>query len=296
MTRGPSIRQLTRISDDRKSPRGARRLTGALLAGFACLALGVAAQAQGPDVAAKKLQRAGFDQNLGAQIPLDLTFLDESGRPVKLAEYFNGERPVILTLNYYACPMLCTLILNGVVDCAKALPFEPGRDYDLVTVSFDPRDTPELAAAKKANYVKSLGREGAEKGWHFLCGKKPEIDALCKATGFSYVFDEKTGEFGHASGIMVATPQGRLSHYFYGMEYLAKDVKLGLIDASKGKIGSPVEKLLLWCLHYDPTSGKYTASIMRMIQLACGLMVAAVAAFLFVQLRREFRPSRKAAA
>ena len=293
-----SISAQTVISKGWKSGQGVFPILGKMLAALFAFCFSVSAFAQNNDIAvdmaAKKLQSAGFEQRLGAQIPTELSFTDENGEPVKLEKYFNGQRPVVLTLNYLGCPMLCTMILNGVVDCAKALPFKLGRDYDIVTVSFDPRDTPKLAAKKKANYLSFLGQPGTENGWHFLTGKKEQIDALCKAVGFSYVFDEKSGEFGHASGIMVSTPTGKLSHYFYGIDFNAKDVKLGLIDASQGKIGSPVEKLLLWCMHYDPVSGKYTASIMRIIQIGCGAIVAVVATFLIVSLRREFRHPRKA--
>lgn len=271
-------------------------VAGSVLAAALAFAVAAPARGQGVDAAVHKLKRAGFEQNLGTQIPLDLAFVDDGGRPVTLAKYFDGSRPVLLTLNYYRCPMLCTLVLNGVVDCVKKLPFEIGKDFDIVTVSFDPRDTTQLAAEKKASYVASLGRPGAEKGWHFLTGRKEQIDALCAATGFSYSYDAASDQFGHASGIMLATPGGKLSHYFYGMEYIAKDVRLGLVDASQGKIGSPVEKLILWCFHYDPTAGKYSASVMGIIRLGCVLVISAVGVFLLVQLRREFRHPRKAAA
>jgi protein SCO1/2 len=248
------------------------------------------------NLAAQKLQHAGFEQNLGTQIPTELSFTDENGQPVTLAKYFNKGRPVILTLNYFGCPMLCTMILNGVVECAKKVPFKVGREYEIVTVSFDPRDTAKLAAKKKENYLTALGQPDAATGWHFLTGKKDQIDALCKAAGFSYFFDEKTQEFGHGSGIMVSTPQGKLSHYFYGIDYESSDVRLALVEASQGKIGTLADKAkLLFCYHYDPVSGKYTASINRFIQLGCGLTIAAVATFLVIQFRREFRQPRKAA-
>lgn len=245
------------------------------------------------DMAAKKLQRAGFEQKLGTQLPLDLTFTDESGASVPLSKYFVEGRPVILTLNYYNCPMLCTLILNGLVDALKDIPFVIGKDIEIVTVSFNEKDTPELAAQKKGNYLKTLARPGAEKGWHFLTGKKEQIDQLCSTVGFSYVYDEKSGEFGHASGIMVATPAGKLSHYFYGLQYLAKDVRLALVESSQNKIGSPVDKLLLFCFHYDPVAGKYTAGIMTMIRLGCSAAILALLAYLAFAFRREFRRPRR---
>lgn len=244
--------------------------------------------------AQEKLKGAGFDQKLGAQIPLDLKFTDDTGAEVRLGKYFSDGKPVILTLNYYGCPMLCTYILNGVVDALKDVDFQLGKDIDVVTVSFDPRDTTAIASKKKANYVASLGQKGAEKGWHFLTGKKEQIDQLCSAVGFSYVFDEKSGEFGHASGIMIATPQGKLSHYFYGMMYEAKDVRLALVEASKNKIGSPVDKFLLFCFHYDPVSGKYSAAIMNIIRAGCITAMALVFGFLIFAFRREFRSPRKA--
>ena len=244
--------------------------------------------------AQEKLKGAGFDQKLGAQIPLDLTFTDDTGAEVRLGKYFSDGKPVILTLNYYGCPMLCTYILNGVVDALKDVKFELGKDIEVVTVSFDPRDTTAIASKKKANYVASLGQKGAEKGWHFLTGKKDQIDQLCSAVGFSYVFDEKSGEFGHASGIMVATPQGKLSHYFYGMMYESKDVRLALVEASKNKIGNPVDKFLLFCFHYDPVSGKYSAAIMNIVRAGCVVAMSLVFGFLIFALRREFRSPRKA--
>ena len=240
-------------------------------------------------VAAKKIEQAGFDQKLNAQIPTDLLFADESGRPVKLSQFFGGGKPVILTLNYYGCPMLCTYILNGVVESLKELPFKVGKEFEIVTVSFDPRDTPQLAAKKKETYLKSLGQPGAETGWHFLTGKKEQIDALCKAVGFSYIFDEKTGEFGHASGIMVATPAGRLSHYFYGVQFENKDLRLALVDASQNRIGSPVDKLLLWCYHYDAVSGKYSVAIMKLVRAGGAATVLSLASFMFVSFRRDVR-------
>lgn len=255
---------------------------------FAAVALAGAgsALAQGADAAVAKLRNAGFEQKLGTQLPLDAKFVDDTGRAVTLGEYFK-DKPVVLTLNYFACPMLCTLVLNGFVDGAKELPFKMGQEFEAVTISFDPRDNPGIASAKKANYIKALGQPSATNGWHFLTGSKDQIDRVCEAVGFSYVFDEKSGEYGHASGIMVATPTGKLSHYLYGIEYKGNNLRLALIEASKNKIGSPVDKLLLWCLHYDPVAGKYTAAVMSIIRTLCGLTVAALAAFLFFALRQE---------
>lgn len=244
------------------------------------------ANGQGADAAAAKLRSAGFEQKLGTQLPLDAQFVDESGRPVKLGDFFR-DKPVVLTLNYFACPMLCTLVLNGYVDGAKDLPFKMGREYETVTISFDPRDNPEIASGKKANYVKALGQPSATNGWHFLTGTKEQIDRVCEAAGFSYVFDEKSGQYGHASGIMVATPAGKLSHYLYGIEFKGNNLRLALVESSQNRIGSPVDKLLLWCLHYDPVAGKYTAAVMSIIRGLCILTVLALAAFLFFALRQE---------
>lgn len=265
-----------------------------------CVALSVAAQSQA-DVAAtlgaKKLENANFEQKLNAQLPLDLTFVDENDKPVNLGDFFNRGRPVILTLNYYGCPMLCTMILNGFVDTAKKLPFQIGREYEVVTVSFDPRDTASLAAKKKESYLGTLGQKDAAPGWHFLTGKKKEIDQLCSTVGFSYFFDEKTQEFGHGSGIMVATPQGKLSHYFYGIQYDASDVRLSLVEASQGKIGTLADKAkLIFCFHYDPVSGKYTTAVDKIIKTGCIGTTVIVGASLLIAFRREHRPARKAAA
>lgn len=246
---------------------------------------------------ARKLENANFEQKLNAQLPFDLMFIDENDKPVKLGNFFNKGRPVILTLNYYGCPMLCTMILNGFVDTAKKLPFEIGREYDVVTVSFDPRDTASLAAKKKEAYIGSIGQKDAAKGWHFLTGKKKEIDQLCNTVGFSYFYDEKTQEFGHGSGIMVATPQGKLSHYFYGIQYSPSDVRLSLVEASQGKIGTLADKAkLIFCFHYDPVSGKYTAAVDKLIKTGCLTTAGIVGISLLIAFRRELRHPRKAAA
>ncbi len=283
---------MTATSNDWKFAKPHVPMIGSLRTAVFAAALTMSAFAQtASDVAAeagaKKLQQAGFEQKLGAQIPLGTKFTDDAGRPVTLAKYFDGKKPVLLTLNYFRCPMLCTLILNGVVDCATNLPFKVGREFDIVTVSFDPRDTAQLAAAKKAIYVEALGQPEAAAGWHFLTGTKDQIDALCGAVGFSYVFDAKSGQFGHASGIMIATQQGKLSHYFYGIDYATKDVRLGLVEASQGKIGSPVEKFMLWCYHYDSVSGKYSASVKNILKISCSATALILFGFLIYAFRRE---------
>jgi protein SCO1/2 len=201
------------------------------------------------------MMKVGFDQNLDAQLPLDAAFKDETGKDVKLGDYFAKGKPVILTLVYYECPMLCTEVLNGLVEAIRGVNFEPGKDYELVTISFDPGETPELAAAKKANYVKQYGKPGAEAGWHFLTGSEESIKRVTETVGFRYLYDEESDQYAHASGIVVATPKGRTARYFYGMTYPSKDLRLGLVEASQNRIGNPVDYILLLCYHYDPLTG-----------------------------------------
>ena len=233
------------------------------------------------------LKQVNIEQRLNNQIPLDLKFRDESGREVRLAEYFAKGRPVALTLVYYECPMLCNQVLNGAVGAFQGLQFTAGREFEVVTVSFDPREGPELAARKKETYLRRYKREGAEAGWHFLTGDKAAIDALAEAVGFGYAWDEQSQQFAHASAVMVATPGGRLSHYFYGIDYAPKDLRLALVEASEGKIGSPVDALLLFCYHYDPAAGRF-APVMGVLRAAGVLTVAGVAALL-LYLRRKSR-------
>ncbi len=208
------------------------------------------------------LQNVGFDQRLNEQVPLDLAFRDEQGRDVELADYFHG-KPVILVLAYYRCPMLCNLVLNGLTQTMRDISFDAGREFEVVTVSFDPRETPELAAAKKKTYVDRYGRSGAENGWHFLTGQQESIEPLAHAVGFRYKYDAFRDEFAHASGIVILTPGGKVSRYFYDIKYSPRDVRLGLVEASENKIGSPIDQVLLFCFHYDPAEGKYGAAIMR---------------------------------
>ncbi|MDA0747624.1 MAG: SCO family protein [bacterium] len=233
------------------------------------------------------LQEVGIDQRLGDSISLDLMFQDETGAQVRLGDYF-GERPVVLALVYYECPMLCTQVLNGLLSSIRTLSFSAGEEFEVVTVSFDPADTPELAAAKKAEYIKQYGREGAAAGWHFLTGDPASIDALTEAVGFRYVADPASGQFAHASAIMVLTPEGELARYFYGIEYPPRDLRLGLIEASKGEIGLPVlDAVLLYCFHYDPITGKYGMVIMNVLRLAGVATVLVLGTFMVVMLRRD---------
>ena len=234
------------------------------------------------------LKQVNIEQKLNGQIPLDLKFRDEAGREVRLAEYFAKGRPVALTLVYYECPMLCNQVLNGAVGAFQGLSFTAGEEFEVVTVSFDPREGPELAAKKKETYLRRYKREGAEAGWHFLTGDKASVDALSEAVGFRYVWDEQSQQFAHASALMVATPQGRLSHYFYGIEYAPRDLRLALVEASEGKIGSPVDSLLLFCYHYDPAAGRF-APVMGVLRAAGVLTVAGVVALIFYLVRKSRR-------
>jgi protein SCO1/2 len=249
-------------------------------------------EARAPSGLPKALNGVGIDQKLNDQLPLDLVFKDEKGASVKLGDYF-GKRPVVLSLVYYQCPMLCNQVLNGMVTAFKVMAFKPGEEFEVVTVSFDPRETYELAAAKKSTYVNYLPetrRAGAAAGWHFLTGDEASIKRLTDAAGFRYHFDEATNQFAHASAIFVTTPQGKLARYFYGIEYAPRDLRLGLIEAADNKIGSPVDQLLLYCYHYDPATGKYGARVMNVMR-AGGIvtLLAMVGMFLIMRRRGQAR-------
>src|ERR1700750_285738 len=270
-----------------------------LLLNAYCLPLNVSAQYAQPPVGPmptgksdEVLKQVGIDQRLNNQVPLDLTFRDESGREVKLGDYFRKDKPVLLTLVYYECPMLCNQVLNGVVGTLDAVTFTPGKEFEIVTVSFDPREGPELAAKKKDTYLKRYRREGAGEGWHFLTGDKDSIDRLADSVGFRYVWDEQSKQFAHASAIMVLTPEGRLSHYFYGIEYSPKDLRLALVEASKGEIGSPVDALILYCYHYDPATGRF-APVMAVLRAAGVLTVFGLAALIYYLTRRTRRKDER---
>src|SRR6266567_1965517 len=239
------------------------------------------------------LQGVGIDQRLDQQLPLDLTFRDEAGRSVPLSNFFHSKKPVILALVYYRCPMLCTQILNGLESSLKAVSFNPGQDFEILSVSFDPKDTPELAASKKQMYLKRYGRPNSANGWHFLTGDEANIRALTDAAGFHFKYDAKTDQFAHASGIMIATPDGRLSRYFYGVEYAPRDVRLGLVEASENRIGTPVDQLLLFCYHYDPATGKYGAMVMNLVRFAGAAFVVIGGTFLLIVFRRDFKAGKQ---
>ena len=230
------------------------------------------------------LADVGIEQRLDEELPLDLVFRDEAGREVQIGDYF-GDRPVILSLVYYECPMLCTMVLNGLVSSLADLDFDVGNEFEVVTVSFNPKDTPDLASRKKRTYLGKYGRDGAEDGWHFLTGEAGSIEALTEAVGFKYKFIPETGEFVHASSIMVLTPLGKLSKYFYGIDYPEFDLRLGLVEASDNKIGSPVDQILHYCYHYDPTTGKYGMVIMNVIRVAGTLTVLMLVGFMLLMFR-----------
>jgi protein SCO1 len=268
------------------------------IAGFAALlTLAVVASAQTiPSSVGKSsstlppiLVNVGFEPPLNGQIPLDLAFRDEVGRDVRLGDYFGHQKPVLLALVYYGCPMLCNQVEQGVVGSLKMLSFNAGRDYDVVFVSFDSRETPDMAAKKKESAISHYNRRETATGWHFLTGPQDSIDALTKAANFRYTFDTKSGIFAHASGIMLLTPDGRISRYFYGVEYPSRDVRLGLVDASAGKIGTPIDHLLLYCFQYDPSAARYSATILRIVRLGgIATMLVMVAGF-FIFRRRDVR-------
>lgn len=227
------------------------------------------------------LEKVDFEQFLGRQIPLDLEFRDEQGSPVTLRQYF-GTRPVILSFTYYECPMLCSLVLNGLTSALRALPFDLGSEFNAVNLSFNPRETPELASKKKAKYLAEYRRPGAEHGWHFLTGDEDGIRQLTEAVGFRYAWDERSQQYAHAAGIVLLTPEGKIARYFYGVEFPPRDLRFGLIEASQGRIGSPVDKLLLYCFHYDPLTGRYSAWVLSAIRAGAVLTLVALGLFLFL--------------
>jgi protein SCO1 len=250
------------------------------------------AQGMGPGIMAPPssvrppgLKNVGIEQRLNEQLPLNLAFRDESGKNVKLGDYF-GSKPVILSLVYYRCPMLCSEVLAGLQGSLRALSFDAGKEFNVLTVSFDPTDTPETASAKKAATLKAYKRPGAAEGWHFLTGSQGSIDALTKAVGFQYEYDPKTNRFAHTTAVMVVTAQGRLAQYYFGVEYPPTDLRLGLIEASQNKIGTLADQVILYCYHYDPHAGKYSAIVGHILQLGGGLTVLSLGILLTVLIRR----------
>lgn len=262
---------------------------------LACMLVGLAcprAHADSQPVAARRIvQEIGLDQHLNAQVPLDLEFRDEHGAPVTVGNYVT-DKPVILTLVYFRCPMLCTQVLNGLLESSQAISQTLGQDYHIVSVSIDPRETPAMAAAKKKRYVDSYYRPGADSGWHFLTGEQAAIDRLAETVGFRYVYDPKSDQYAHASGIIILTPDGRISRYYYGIDFVPDDLKSGLIDSSRKKIGTPIEQFLLLCFHYDPATGQYGFLIGNAIRIAGVLTVLVLGSFLWLMYRREKQRSR----
>lgn len=236
-----------------------------------------------PGVDIKKVR---IDQKLDTLIPLDATFRDETGKTIQIGDYFK-DKPVVLVFAYYECPMLCTVVLNELTRVLKVLQFSPGKEFEVITVSISPTETPELAASKKANYIQHLDREGAEKSWHFLTGQEDQIRKLADAVGFQYVYDPKTKQYAHSAGLMILTPKGRLARYFYGIDYSAKDLRFALIEASKNKIGTPVDQVFLYCYQYDPSTGRYGLIILRVVQLAGIVTALSLGTFIYLMLRRE---------
>jgi protein SCO1 len=267
------------------------RVTAALTALVALLTPMVAAAHTGSEPYVKDeafLQEVGFDQRLGAQVPLTLAFRDEGGRPVTLGSYF-GTKPVIMLITYYNCTMLCPLLLDGLVRALRPLSFDVGREFSVLTVSINPRETPAIAASRKELYVQRYGRPGADGGWHFLTGPQEAIQALTAAVGYRYVYDAKRDEYAHATGVLLLTPEGKVSRYFYGVDFSPRDLRLGLIEATANTIGSPADQLLLYCYHYDPLTGKYGLVIMNVLRLTGLATVLAIGSFMLVCFRRDHR-------
>ena len=238
----------------------------------------------------EQLREVTFRQRLNERLPLDVPFRDEFGRPVTLGRYFAGERPVILAFVYYQCPMLCTQVLNGVSASLRALSsLTAGEDFDVVLISFDPRDTPAAALEKKRKHLEYWRTENQSGGWHFLTGDEASIARVTKAAGFTYQWDKVTGQFAHVSGVLVTTPGGMLSRYFYGVEYSPKELRMAIVESGQGRIGSLVDELLLFCYHYDPETGRYGATVMNFVRLGGILTVGAMVTFFVMTRRRESR-------
>ena len=245
------------------------------------------------------LNKVGIAQNLNQQLPLSLTFTDDHGQQVQLSSYF-GKRPAILALVYYQCPMLCSEELNGLTGALQMVNFVPGKDFDVIVVSIDPTEGTDLAAAKKRSYVKRYGHPESASGWHFMTGTQPNIDALAKAVGFGYVKipgpDGKLDQFAHASSIQIVTPEGKLAQYYMGVEYSPKDLRLGLVEASAHRIGSPVDNILTYCYHYDPQTNKHSLIVARVVQLGGFVTVFTLGGFMLVMFRRDARHESNGAA
>jgi protein SCO1 len=265
--------------------RAASRLISTLGLSLLALALTTPAPAQQYGLPAM-VRGVGIDQNLNAQLPLELTFKDETGQTVRLGQYFR-QKPVVLAMVYYECPMLCNMVLNGLTHSMEKSTLALGKDYEVVTVSINPRENWQLAASKKANYIEKYQGKGSPEGWHFLTGQEDHIKKLADAAGFHYKYEPISKQFAHASGIMVITPDGRIARYFYGIEYNPRDFRLGLVEASQRKIGSPVDAIMLFCYHYDPTTGKYGLVIMNITRMLGSATILGLGALLFTLIRRD---------
>jgi protein SCO1/2 len=237
-----------------------------------------------------QLEEVTFRQQLDSMLPLDAAFVDDRGRPVTLGQYFGQGRPVLLAFVYFQCPMLCTQVMNGLSSALKAMPFAAGEDFEVVLVSFDPRDTPAIAAEKKRAHLEYWSTGHDADSWHLLSGDEASIRRATSAAGFTYQWDERTGQFAHVSGILVATPEGRLSRYFYGVEYSPRDLRLALVESGEGRIGSAVDELLLYCFHYDPASGQYGLLVMNLVRLGGILTMLSIGGFILLMRRRESHP------
>ena len=235
------------------------------------------------------LREVGFDQRIGEMLPLDARFLDEQGQSVALADYF-GDKPVILSLVYYECPMLCSMVLNGLVRSLRVLKFNVGEEFNMITLSIDPGEGPELAQEKQKSYVGLYKREGAAAGWHFLTGEETEIHRVAESVGFRYVYDSETDEYAHAAGVVVLTPDGTIARYFYGMDYPPRDLRLGLVEAADGKVGNVIDQALLFCYRYDPLAGTYSAVVLNILKIAAAVTLIALAV-MFYFLRRRIQPA-----
>jgi protein SCO1/2 len=241
------------------------------------------------------LDKVGIQQKLNGQLPLDLTFVDEAGKSVQLGQYF-GKHPAILALVYFQCPMLCSEELNGLTAALKMVDTVPGKDFEIIVVSIDPSEGPTLASAKKASYVRRYGKPETAAGWHFLTGTQPNIDALTKAVGFGYTRipgpDGKLTQFAHASSIQIVTPEGKLAQYYMGVEYSPKDIRLGLVEASNNKIGSPVDNILTYCYHYDPQTNTHSLIVARVVQLGGAVTLLGLGGFMLVMFRQDAKQAK----
>lgn len=232
------------------------------------------------------LRQVGITQNLNTRIPPDLAFLDETGKTVRVGDFF-GKKPIVLSLVYFDCPALCTEVLNGELRTMKAISLDLGKDFEAVTVSFEPKDTPALAKAKRDVYAGQYGRPEAAQHWHFLTGEQGSIDALTNVAGFRYAYDSSIRQYAHAAAILILTPDGRIARYFYGVQYPARDFRFGLVEASEGKIGTLTDQALLYCYEYDPMTGRYGLVVMNVLRAAGGLTVLALGLFLGLMFRRD---------